>query len=92
MLDLRHLVCYNPLKILRGGRLCYQKFVPTVMFFQDPSLLAFQKCMQDSIQHNNLTTVYDVIKIPKESQIREVLDRVDPSDLAPIFSVIGDIL
>lgn len=57
-----------------------------MMFFQDPSLLAFQKRMQDSIQHNNLTTVYDVSKIPKESQMREVLDRVDPSDLAPIFS------
>jgi len=57
-----------------------------MMFFQDPSLLAFQMRMQDSIQHNNLTTVYDVSKIPKESQIREVLDRVDPSDLAPIFS------
>ena len=57
-----------------------------MMFFQDPSLLAFQKRMQDSIQHNNLTTVYDVSKIPKESQMREVLDRVDPADLAPIFS------
>jgi hypothetical protein len=57
-----------------------------MMFFQDPSLLAFQKRMQDSIQHNNLTTVYDVSKIPKESQMREVLDRADPSDLAPIFS------
>ena len=57
-----------------------------MMFFQDPSLLAFQKRMQDSIQHNNLTTVYDVSKIPKESQMREVLDRVDPSDFAPIFS------
>ena len=57
-----------------------------MMFFQDPSLLAFQKRMQDSIQHNNLTTVYDVSKIPKESQMREVLDCVDPSDLAPIFS------
>ena len=57
-----------------------------MMFFQDSSLLAFQKRMQDSIQHNNLTTVYDVSKIPKESQMREVLDCADPSDLAPIFS------
>ena len=36
-----------------------------MMFFQDPSLLAFQQRMQDSIELNNLTTFFGVSNIPK---------------------------
>jgi len=57
-----------------------------MMFFQDPSLLAFQQRMQDSIQINNLTTVFGVNSIAKDSQMREVLDDIAPSGLDSIFS------
>jgi hypothetical protein len=57
-----------------------------LMFFQDPSLLAFQQRMQDSIEQSNLTTVFDVSDIPKDSQMRDVLDLVPPLAIEPVFS------
>ena len=57
-----------------------------MMFFQDPSILAFQQRMQDSIQVNNLSTVYGVNSIPKDSQMRAVLDDILPCELDGIFS------
>lgn len=57
-----------------------------MMFFQDPSLLAFQQRMQDTIQHNNLSTVFDVRRIPKDSQMREIIDQIAPVELDGIFS------
>ena len=56
-----------------------------MMFFQDPSLLAFQKRMQDSIEQSNLTTVFNVNDIPKDTQMRDVLDLVPPQAIAPVF-------
>lgn len=56
-----------------------------MMLLQDPSLLAFQKRMQDSIQNNNLHTIFKVGAIPKDSQMRSNLDQVCPQDIEPIF-------
>ena len=58
-----------------------------MMFFQDPSLLAFQKRMQDSIQANNLNKVFTVKDIPSDTQIRDVLDPLQPDLLEEIFPV-----
>jgi hypothetical protein len=57
-----------------------------MMFFQDPSLLAFQKRMQESIQNSNLHTVFNVRCIPKDTQLRDVLDQIPPTELGDIFS------
>jgi hypothetical protein len=57
-----------------------------MMFFQDPSLLAFQQRIQDSMQRNNLSTVFNVGSIPKETQMRQVLDPIEPKAIAPVFS------
>ena len=57
-----------------------------MMVFQDPSLLAFQERMQDSIQQNNLSTVFDVGNVPKDTQMRDVLDCLSPQALEPIFT------
>ena len=57
-----------------------------MMFFQDPSLLTFQQRIQDSIQKNNLTTVFGVSDIPKDTQMREVLDTIAAFELDNIFS------
>jgi hypothetical protein len=56
-----------------------------MMFFQDPSLLAFQHRLEKGIHKNNLRTLFDVQTIPKDSQMREVLDVVDSSWLHPAF-------
>lgn len=49
------------------------------MYFQSPSLLQFQKRMQEEQHRNNLATLFEVKKIPKETQLRDLLDE-EPSD------------
>ncbi len=56
------------------------------MFFQDPSLLTFQKRLQDGIQKNNLTTIFDISDIPKDTQMRSVLDAIAPRQLYGAFA------
>jgi hypothetical protein len=55
------------------------------MHFQDPSLLQFQQRMQEDQHQNNLRTLFDVTHIPKETQMREIIDGVDSEHLRPIF-------
>ena len=57
-----------------------------MMFFQDPSLLAFQQRIQDSIERNNLSTVFNVDTIPKDTQMRDILDTSESQAIAPVFS------
>jgi hypothetical protein len=57
-----------------------------MMHFQDPSLLCFQRRLQDHIHLNNLTTVFGISSIPKETQMRDVTDRVPTEELSGIFS------
>jgi hypothetical protein len=55
------------------------------MYFQDPSLLQFQKRMQEEHHRNNLKTLFGVEEIPKETQMREITDGVDSDYFRPIF-------
>ncbi len=57
-----------------------------MMFFQDPSLLTFQQRLQDGIQKNNLATIFNVSGVPKDTQMRHVLDAIAASELDPIFA------
>lgn len=55
------------------------------MYFQDPSLLQFQKRMQEDQHRNNLNTLFGVEDIPKETQMREINDRIDSDYFRPLF-------
>ncbi len=55
------------------------------MFFQDPSLLHFQKRLEQKYQRNNLKNIFGVSNIPSDNQLREVLDKISSEALAPIF-------
>jgi len=55
------------------------------MHFQDPSLLQFQKRLEEEQNRNNLKTLFDVEDIPQNTQLREVTDTVDSQHFAPIF-------
>ena len=55
------------------------------MYFQDPSLLQFQKRMQDDQHRNNLETLFGVKNIPKETQMREIIDDVDSECFRSLF-------
>jgi DDE_Tnp_1-associated len=60
--------------------------VLAMMFFQDPSLVAFQRRLQKSFHQNNLKTLFKVTNIPKDTQMRDVLDQLNTESLQPIFS------
>jgi len=55
------------------------------MYFQDPSLLQFQRRMEDARQTSNMEGLFHVAAIPGDKQIRAVLDKVDPASLEAVF-------
>jgi hypothetical protein len=55
------------------------------MYFQDPSLLHFQKRLEQKYQRNNLKTIFNVSNIPSDSQLREVLDNVPSEAISTVF-------
>ena len=57
-----------------------------VALFQmkDPSLLAFQKRGAD----DNFRFVHGITRLPSDTQMREILDEVDPESLRPAFTAI----
>lgn len=57
-----------------------------MMYFQDPSLLEFQQRLEDKARSNNLKTLFGINTIPKDSQMRDVIDKLDSEKLKPIFN------
>lgn len=55
------------------------------MHFQDPSLLQFQQRLQEDQHANNLKTLFGVENIPKETQMREIIDGVSSDYFRLIF-------
>src|SRR3954454_15238745 len=53
---------------------------------KDPSLLAFDHRRRDP--NDNSRTLYGIPRVPCDSQMRAVLDPVDPADLRPPFRTI----
>ena len=50
---------------------------------KDPSLLAFEERRSED---TNLKTIYKIDAVPCDTQMRTILDGVDPSDIEPLFS------
>ena len=57
-----------------------------LFYLQDPSLLEFQRRFQEQVQSNNLGTVFGVEAIPRDTQLREVLDTHDYAPLLEVYS------
>ena len=55
------------------------------MFFQDPSLLDFQRRMAKTRDFSNMSSLFNVKKIPDDSQLRELIDNLNSELLRPIF-------
>ena len=62
------------------------------LFFQDPSMLEFQRRLEEASQLNNLQTMFNVTTIPKDNQMRTILDNVPPEKLYPVFSDFFELL
>ncbi|MBW2602312.1 MAG: hypothetical protein JRD47_10425 [Deltaproteobacteria bacterium] len=57
-----------------------------MMFFQDPSINAFQQRLQEKQQANNLKTLFNVGTIPKSTQLRTALDDISSTEIELLFS------
>lgn len=68
-------VRYPLVDVLMCGMAMYQ--------LKDPSLLAFQTRRSDDA---NFRAVYGVAQVPSDTQMREILDEVDPEEQRPVFS------
>jgi hypothetical protein len=55
------------------------------MVFQDPNLVEFQRRLESSQQTSNLTTLFGVKKVPREKQMREIIDMIAPEDYQKVF-------
>ena len=53
-----------------------------------PSLLQFDQQRHDPAVAHNLRTLYGVKQVPCDSQLREILDGVDPRTLRPAFKAL----
>ncbi|VAX35421.1 hypothetical protein MNBD_UNCLBAC01-845, partial [hydrothermal vent metagenome] len=53
---------------------------------KDPSLLAFDERRES--EPINLRTIYNIDKIPCDTQIRDILDDVNPEDVGPAYKAI----
>lgn len=56
-----------------------------LMFFQHPSLLQFQRAMEKKRRRCNLQTIFGVHGIPSDTQMREILDGVEPESLRGVL-------
>jgi hypothetical protein len=59
-----------------------------MMFFQDPSLLSFQRRMQNRMQSSNLTTMFGIEAIPSDAVLRKTIDVIDTELINPCFSIL----
>jgi len=57
-----------------------------MMFFQDPSMLEFQRRLEQKNNLNNLKTLFNVHSIPKSTQLKDIVDEVPSTEFEKIFS------
>lgn len=57
-----------------------------MMYFQEPSLLQFQLRQREAFGTCNLETIFGIQNIPRDSQMRDIIDNVERENFRPIFS------
>jgi len=57
----------------------------SVFFTQSPSFLSYQKDMEKRLGRSNANTLFSLDTIPTDTQIRNILDLMDPNLLTPVF-------
>ena len=56
-----------------------------LFYLQDPSLLEFQRRLEEQLQRNNLRSVFGIEAIPSDTHLREILDWQEESRLEGVF-------
>ena len=62
----------------------------SVFYTQSPSFLSYQREMTALTGRNNVQSLFGAHDIPTDVQIRNILDPVDPDEIAPIIRAVGD--
>jgi hypothetical protein len=62
----------------------------SLFFMQSPSFLEHQRRIEQGSGRSNCQSLFGMTKIPKDSQIRKMLDPVSPDLLFPIFKAIRE--
>jgi hypothetical protein len=60
------------------------------MFFPHPSLLQLQRAMAKKRRRSNLQTIFGVHEIPSDTQMREILDGVEPETIRGVLPQLGE--
>ena len=58
----------------------------SVFFMQSPSLLEYQRSLDQRLGKNNAQTLFGVHQIPSDHPIRHWLDATEPGQVKPLFS------
>ncbi len=56
------------------------------MYFQDPSILQFQKRVKKSIHKINLESLFSIKDVPKSTQLRDIIDNYSSENFRIIFN------
>jgi hypothetical protein len=56
-----------------------------LMFFQYPSLLSYQREMEQKRKRSNLSTIFGVSRVPSDTQMREIIDGTEVEPLRQIL-------
>lgn len=78
---------------IKDPRRCRQKITLTdalmsglaVFSLKCPSLLQFDEKRREATIRHNLGTLYGISEVPCDTQMRSILDRVNPADMEPAF-------
>ena len=62
----------------------------SLFFMQSPSFLAHQRRIEQGCGRSNCQSLFGMTKVPKDSQIRKMLDPVSPAQLFPAFGAIRE--
>jgi hypothetical protein len=57
-----------------------------VFFFQYPSMLDFQRRMRERHRRDNMESIFKVAEIPSDTQIRTLIDRIEPEAFGGVFN------
>ncbi|MDR1956200.1 MAG: ISNCY family transposase, partial [Treponema sp.] len=57
-----------------------------VFFFQFPSVLRYMTERENKRKRNNARSLLGVEQLPRDAQVRNLLDGIDPASLSPVFN------
>ena len=57
-----------------------------VFFFQHQSMLDFQRQMKERLRRDNMESIFKVQEIPSDTQIRTLVDRIEPDMFGGVFN------